>query len=107
MVVKRETSPEGRSQNASAMDALQEARKMLPGAPRTDARKKAGLLRRVADNRVDLCGRGRPGSSWSQSKLSLPRLDPTAATPRSKTLDRALSLIAGSIVVAIIMVARY
>jgi hypothetical protein len=33
--VKRETSPESRSQNASAMEALQEVRGMPPGAQRT------------------------------------------------------------------------
>jgi hypothetical protein len=34
-------------------------------------------------------------------------LDATAATPRSRKFDRALSLIAAFLVVAIIMVARY
>jgi hypothetical protein len=48
--VKQETSPDIRSQNASAVDALQEARGMPPGAQRADALKKAGLLRRVADS---------------------------------------------------------
>jgi hypothetical protein len=51
--------------------------------------------------------KARPGSNGSQRKLSLRRLDMAAAAPRSKTLDRALSLIAAFIVVAIIMVARY
>ena len=64
--MKHETSPDSRSQ-ASAVDALQEAREMPPGAQRADALKRAGMLRR----------------------------------------DRALSLIAAFIVVAIIMVARY
>jgi hypothetical protein len=36
----------------------------------------------------------------------LPR-DATPAKPRSKALDRALSLIAALLVVAIVMVARY
>jgi hypothetical protein len=49
VVVKQETSADSRSQNASAAEALQEAREMPPGAQRTDALKKAGLLRRVAD----------------------------------------------------------
>jgi len=48
--VKQETSPDIRSQNASAVDALQEARGMPPGAQRANALKKAGLLRRVADS---------------------------------------------------------
>jgi hypothetical protein len=34
-------------------------------------------------------------------------LPDTTATPRSKTLDRALSLVAALIVAAIIIVARY
>jgi hypothetical protein len=50
VVVTRETSPDRRSQKASAADALQEAREMPPGARRTDALKKAGLLRRAADS---------------------------------------------------------
>jgi hypothetical protein len=33
--------------------------------------------------------------------------DPDVAAPRSKSLDRALSLVAAFIVVAIIVVARY
>ena len=48
--VKQETSADVRSQNADAVDALQEAREMPPGAQRTNALKKAGLLRRVADS---------------------------------------------------------
>jgi hypothetical protein len=39
--------------------------------------------------------------------MEIPRLDATITTTRSKTLDRALSLIAAFIVVAIIMIARY
>jgi hypothetical protein len=39
--------------------------------------------------------------------MSLPPLDATAATPRSKARDRVLSLIAACIVVAIVLVARY
>jgi hypothetical protein len=38
--VKQEASPDNRSQNASAAEALQEAREMPPGAQRTDALKK-------------------------------------------------------------------
>jgi hypothetical protein len=37
----------------------------------------------------------------------MPPLDATAAVPRSKALDRALSLIAALLIVAIIVVARY
>jgi hypothetical protein len=51
-IVKPETSPDSRSQIAIAVDALQEARRMPPGAERTDALKKAGLLRRVADSQA-------------------------------------------------------
>jgi hypothetical protein len=40
VVVKQEISAQGRSQNASAAEALEEARKMPPGAQRTDALKK-------------------------------------------------------------------
>jgi hypothetical protein len=37
----------------------------------------------------------------------MPPLDATPARPRSKALDRALSLIAALLVVAIVMIARY
>ena len=47
--MKQETSPDYRILNAIAVDALQQARGMPPGAQRTSALKKAGLLRRVAD----------------------------------------------------------
>jgi hypothetical protein len=49
-IVKQETSPDSRSQRAIAVDALQEARGMPPGGKRTDALKKAGLLRYAADS---------------------------------------------------------
>jgi hypothetical protein len=42
---------ETRSLNDIAADALEEARSMAPGAQRSEALKKAGLLRRIADNR--------------------------------------------------------
>ena len=59
--MKQETSPDIRGQNASAVDALQEARAMPPGAQRTNALKKAGLLRRVADSQgLVFAKRGRP-----------------------------------------------
>jgi hypothetical protein len=51
-IVKPETSPDRRSRVAIAVDALQEARGMPPGAQRTGALKKAGLLRRAADSQV-------------------------------------------------------
>lgn len=38
--------------NNMALDALEEARSMPPGAQRSMALKKAGLLRRTADNQV-------------------------------------------------------
>ena len=59
--MKQETSPDIRSQNASAVDALQEARGMPPGAQRTNALKKAGLLQRVADSQgLVFAKKGRP-----------------------------------------------
>jgi hypothetical protein len=59
--VKQEASPDSRSRNAGAVDALQEARQMPPGAQRADALKQAGLLRRVADSHgLILAKRGRP-----------------------------------------------
>jgi hypothetical protein len=84
--VKQETSPDIRNQNASAVDALQEARGMPPGAQRTNALKKAGLLRRVC---------------------FMSPLDTPSPEPRSRTLDRALSLVAVFLIAAIIIVARY
>ena len=54
-------SGDNRRQNARAMDALEEAREMPPGAPRTEALKKAGLLRRTADSQgLIFAKRGRP-----------------------------------------------
>jgi hypothetical protein len=54
-------SGDNRRQNARAMDALEEARGMPPGAPRTEALKKAGLLRRTADSQeLIFAKRGRP-----------------------------------------------
>jgi hypothetical protein len=49
-IVKQETSHDSRSQSAIAVDALQEAREMPPGEERSDALKKAGLLRYAADS---------------------------------------------------------
>jgi hypothetical protein len=63
MVEKQESmiSADNRRQNATAMDALEEAREMPPGAPRTEALKKAGLLRRTADSHgLIFAKRGRP-----------------------------------------------
>lgn len=52
---------DGRSLFSKSIDALEEAREMPPGAPRTDALKKAGLLRRTADNQgLIFAKRGRP-----------------------------------------------
>jgi hypothetical protein len=54
-------SGDNRHQDARAMDALEEAREMPPGAPRTEALKKAGLLRRTADSQgLIFAKRGRP-----------------------------------------------
>jgi hypothetical protein len=61
MVMKREASPANRVRNATAVDALHDARAMPPGAPRAAALKQAGLLRRVADSAgLILARRGRP-----------------------------------------------
>jgi hypothetical protein len=63
VVMKQEASPTSRTQNAMAVDALQEARGMPPGAQRAEALKQAGLLRRVADSYgLFLAKRGRPRS---------------------------------------------
>jgi hypothetical protein len=52
-----------RSQADQAMDALEEARAMMPGQKRTDALKRAGLLRRAADSQgLIFAKRGRPQS---------------------------------------------
>jgi hypothetical protein len=48
--MKQKASPDSRNKNARAVDALQKAREMPPGAQRTDALKKAGLLRHAADS---------------------------------------------------------
>jgi hypothetical protein len=49
------------SLHARSIDALAEAREMPPGAPRTEALKKAGLLRRTVDDQgVVFAKRGRP-----------------------------------------------
>ena len=52
---------DNRHQDARAMDALEDAREMPPGAQRTEALKKAGLLRRTADSEGLISAkRGRP-----------------------------------------------
>ena len=56
--------PDSRSQNASAVDALQEAREMPPGPQRTDALTKAGQLRHAADRQgLTFAKRGDRGSN--------------------------------------------
>jgi hypothetical protein len=64
--MKQEASSDSRIQNATAVDALQDAREMPPGARRADALKRAGLLRRVADSGLILAKRGRPRSRQVQ-----------------------------------------
>ncbi len=51
VVTKRETqnSTDQRNQNAGALDALEQARELPSWVQRTDALKKAGLLRLAAD----------------------------------------------------------
>jgi hypothetical protein len=67
MVMKQEASPASRTQDATAADALQDAREMPPGAQRIDALKQAGLLRRVADSHGLISAkRGRPRSRQVQ-----------------------------------------
>jgi hypothetical protein len=52
---------DSRSLHARPIDALEEAREMPPGTPRSEALKKAGLLRRTADDQgVIFAKRGRP-----------------------------------------------
>jgi hypothetical protein len=59
--MKQEALPDSRTRNATAMDALQDAREMPPGAQRADALKQAGLLQRVADSHGSIMARrGRP-----------------------------------------------
>jgi hypothetical protein len=59
--MKQKASPDSRNKKARALDALQETREMPPGARRTDALKKAGLLRHAADNHgLTFAKRGRP-----------------------------------------------
>jgi hypothetical protein len=53
--------PDSRSQTASALDTLQEAREMPPGPQRTDALKKVGQLRHAADRQgLTFAKGGRP-----------------------------------------------
>ena len=106
--MKHETSPDSRSQNASAVDALQEARAMPPGGQRTDALKKVCLLRHVADSHeLIVMKKGRPRVVGVKANCHYLGSTPPLLYPRSRTLDRTLSLIAAFIIVAIIMVARY
>jgi hypothetical protein len=54
-------SPLNRDLDAEATDALEAARLMPPGPDKTDALKKAGLLRNAADiNGLFFAKRGRP-----------------------------------------------
>lgn len=54
---------DGRNQADQAMDAFEEARAMPPGQQRTEALKRAGLLRRAADSQgLTFSKRGRPQS---------------------------------------------
>ena len=52
---------DARNLDAEAMAALEEARNMPPGPDRTEALKKAGILRKAADLHLPrLAKRGRP-----------------------------------------------
>ena len=52
---------DSRNLHVRAIDALEAARAMSPGAQRNDALKKAGLLRRTADDQwLSSAKRGRP-----------------------------------------------
>jgi hypothetical protein len=56
-----QSSFDSRSQNARAIDALEEAREMPPGSQRTHALKQAGLLRHALDSQgLTFAKRGRP-----------------------------------------------
>jgi len=50
LTIASDSPAERRNPNDVALDALEEARRMPPGAQRNVALKKAGLLRRTADN---------------------------------------------------------
>jgi hypothetical protein len=61
VIVAADLVSDSRSLYARSIDALEEAREMPPGTQRTEALKKAGLLRRTADNQgVIFAKRGRP-----------------------------------------------
>jgi hypothetical protein len=64
---------DSRSLHARAIDALEEAQAMSPGAQRTEGLKKAGLLRRTAGNQgVMSAKRGKPRKviSWLKQQLA-------------------------------------
>jgi hypothetical protein len=63
IVRKQQTQPSSNGHDgiARAMDALEEARQMPPGARRIQALKQAGLLRHAADSQgLIFAKRGRP-----------------------------------------------
>jgi hypothetical protein len=61
VTVATDQASDNRSPHARSIDALEEAREMPPGAPRTEALKKAGILRRSADSQgLIFAKRGRP-----------------------------------------------
>lgn len=60
VTVATDLTSDSRNLDAKAIDALEEARAMAPGTQRNGAPKKAGLLRRSADNQgVIFMKRGR------------------------------------------------
>ncbi len=65
LMVEENKSPRPRSDlEADALAALEEARAMPPGPERTEAMKKAGILRNAADLRgVFFAKRGRPAKT--------------------------------------------
>jgi hypothetical protein len=58
--------------DAEAQIALEEARKMKPGPERTEAMKRAGILRNAADLRgLFVAKRGRPAKSWRETAMMI------------------------------------
>lgn len=60
LAIASDSPAESRNPTDAAVDALEEARSMPPGAQRNMALKKAGLLRRTADNRGVISPKSNP-----------------------------------------------
>jgi hypothetical protein len=85
--VRHQTSADGPNQDARALDALQEAREMPPGAQRTEAIEKAGLLRHAADSHgLTLAKLGSPRNNWLQRHAFAPHRKASAKIAGSRAL---------------------